>query len=151
MLQRHRHVLAGVPVKKEVAGVAMGLILTPDGDYRILTDILGSEDALGDMDFKVAGDAEGITAFQMDIKVCASLAPACPCCQYNLSRLLFCSSITALAKSGLDNAAWILAHAAIKDFQWPSTTMATYSLHRVQSKPLHKAIAGNSALGATGM
>ena len=66
-------VLAGVPIKREVAGVAMGLILTKDGRYKILTDILGSEDALGDMDFKVAGDAEGITAFQMDIKVTADL------------------------------------------------------------------------------
>ena len=47
----------------------MGLILTEDGQYKILTDILGSEDALGDMDFKVAGDDEHITAFQMDIKV----------------------------------------------------------------------------------
>ena len=60
---------AGVPIKRQVAGVAMGLILNEDGSYRILTDILGSEDALGDMDFKVAGDADGITAFQMDIKV----------------------------------------------------------------------------------
>lgn len=47
----------------------MGLVLASNGQYRILTDILGLEDALGDMDFKVAGDAEGITAFQMDIKV----------------------------------------------------------------------------------
>lgn len=53
----------------------MGLILTEDGKYKILTDILGSEDALGDMDFKVAGDAECITAFQMDIKV---IIPAQP-------------------------------------------------------------------------
>ncbi|CAL8470982.1 g10524 [Coccomyxa elongata] len=60
---------AGVPVSRPVAGVAMGLILEPSGQFRILTDILGSEDAMGDMDFKVAGDAENITAFQMDIKV----------------------------------------------------------------------------------
>ena len=46
----------------------MGLILEPDGRFCVLTDILGSEDALGDMDFKVAGDADGVTAFQMDIK-----------------------------------------------------------------------------------
>ena len=52
-----------------VAGIAMGLILEEDGQFQVLTDILGSEDALGDMDFKVAGDAEGVTAFQMDIKV----------------------------------------------------------------------------------
>ena len=52
-----------------VAGVAMGLVLEPDGAFVVLTDILGSEDALGDMDFKVAGDRDGITAFQMDIKV----------------------------------------------------------------------------------
>eukprot|EP00854_Cymbomonas_tetramitiformis_P004692 gene4692-5744_t len=63
---------AGVPIKRPVAGVAMGLILEEAGGEVkdvVLTDILGSEDALGDMDFKVAGDAEGITAFQMDIKV----------------------------------------------------------------------------------
>ena len=60
---------AGVPVARPIAGVAMGLVLTEDGRAVVLTDILGSEDALGDMDFKVAGDAEGITAFQMDIKV----------------------------------------------------------------------------------
>lgn len=47
----------------------MGLILEPDGRFTVLTDILGSEDALGDMDFKVAGSAEAVTAFQMDIKV----------------------------------------------------------------------------------
>lgn len=60
---------AGVPVKDMVAGVAMGLILEENGDFVVLTDILGSEDALGDMDFKVAGNEEGVTAFQMDIKV----------------------------------------------------------------------------------
>ncbi len=59
---------AGVPVKAHVAGVAMGLIL--DGNrFAVLTDILGDEDHLGDMDFKVAGSANGITALQMDIKV----------------------------------------------------------------------------------
>lgn len=60
---------AGVPVTRPVAGVAMGLMLEEGGQFRILTDILGSEDAMGDMDFKVAGDADAITAFQMDIKV----------------------------------------------------------------------------------
>lgn len=59
---------AGVPIKRPVAGIAMGLILEKD-HFIILSDILGIEDALGDMDFKVTGDAEGITAFQMDIKV----------------------------------------------------------------------------------
>lgn len=59
---------AGVPIKRPVAGIAMGLILEGD-KYTILSDILGIEDYLGDMDFKVAGDFEGITAFQMDIKV----------------------------------------------------------------------------------
>ena len=59
---------AGVPLKSAVAGVAMGLIL--DGSrYAVLTDILGDEDHLGDMDFKVAGTLEGVTALQMDIKV----------------------------------------------------------------------------------
>ena len=60
---------AGVPLKAPVAGVAMGLILEDDGDFAILTDILGDEDHLGDMDFKVAGTANGITALQMDIKI----------------------------------------------------------------------------------
>ncbi len=59
---------AGVPIKKPVAGIAMGLIIEDD-QYRILTDILGDEDHLGDMDFKVAGTRDGITAFQMDIKI----------------------------------------------------------------------------------
>lgn len=59
---------AGVPITRPVSGIAMGLILE-EGKYVILSDILGVEDALGDMDFKVAGDKEGITAFQMDIKI----------------------------------------------------------------------------------
>ncbi|MDD7417810.1 MAG: polyribonucleotide nucleotidyltransferase, partial [Spirochaetales bacterium] len=65
---------AGVPMKKMVAGIAMGLITEPEGDnpygkYKILSDILGEEDHLGDMDFKVAGTRDGITGFQMDIKI----------------------------------------------------------------------------------
>ena len=59
---------AGIPIKKAVAGVAMGLVL--DGDnFCVITEILGDEDHLGDMDFKVAGTADGVTALQMDIKV----------------------------------------------------------------------------------
>ena len=61
---------AGVPIKAPVAGIAMGLITSPDGSkYTILTDIQGLEDHMGDMDFKVAGTREGITALQMDIKI----------------------------------------------------------------------------------
>ena len=60
---------AGVPLKAPVAGVAMGLILEEDGSYAILSDILGDEDHLGDMDFKVAGTEAGITSLQMDIKI----------------------------------------------------------------------------------
>ncbi|HEY1456822.1 MAG TPA: polyribonucleotide nucleotidyltransferase [Candidatus Dormibacteraeota bacterium] len=59
---------AGVPIKAPVAGIAMGLI-TREGKFAVLTDIQGVEDALGDMDFKVAGTREGITALQMDIKI----------------------------------------------------------------------------------
>ena len=59
---------AGVPLKAHVAGVAMGLILE-DNKFAVLTDILGDEDHLGDMDFKVAGTIEGVTALQMDIKI----------------------------------------------------------------------------------
>ncbi|MDF2140456.1 polyribonucleotide nucleotidyltransferase [Paenirhodobacter sp. CAU 1674] len=66
---------AGVPLKAPVAGVAMGLILEEDGKYAVLTDILGDEDHLGDMDFKVAGTEAGITSLQMDIKV-AGITPA---------------------------------------------------------------------------
>ncbi|KRS19761.1 polyribonucleotide nucleotidyltransferase [Roseovarius indicus] len=65
---------AGVPLKAAVAGVAMGLVLEEDGSYGILTDILGDEDHLGDMDFKVAGTEKGITSLQMDIKV-AGITP----------------------------------------------------------------------------
>ena len=61
---------AGVPIKAPVAGIAMGLMKNPDeGKVAVLTDIQGLEDFLGDMDFKVAGTAEGITAIQMDIKI----------------------------------------------------------------------------------
>ena len=59
---------AGIPLKKAVAGVAMGLV-KGDEDYCVITDILGDEDHLGDMDFKVAGTADGVTALQMDIKI----------------------------------------------------------------------------------
>ncbi len=60
---------AGVPIKAPVAGVAMGLVTDDTGRYKILTDIQGTEDHLGDMDFKVAGTTRGITALQMDIKI----------------------------------------------------------------------------------
>jgi polyribonucleotide nucleotidyltransferase len=59
----------GVQIKKPVSGIAMGLISDPDGKYAILSDILGDEDHLGDMDFKVTGTRDGITACQMDIKI----------------------------------------------------------------------------------
>src|SRR5207237_2378686 len=61
---------AGVPLKSAVAGVAMGLIMDEQsGKYAVLSDIAGAEDHYGDMDFKVAGTRDGITALQMDIKV----------------------------------------------------------------------------------
>jgi len=60
---------AGVPITAPVSGVAMGLIMGEDGTYKVLTDIAGLEDAMGDMDFKVAGTEKGITALQMDIKI----------------------------------------------------------------------------------
>ncbi len=60
---------AGVQMKKPVSGIAMGLISREDGKYAVLSDILGDEDHLGDMDFKVTGTADGITACQMDIKI----------------------------------------------------------------------------------
>ena len=59
---------AGVPLKSPVAGIAMGLVMEGER-YKILSDILGDEDHLGDMDFKVAGTNKGITAIQMDIKI----------------------------------------------------------------------------------
>lgn len=59
----------GVPIKRPVAGIAMGLVLGENGDYKILTDIQGPEDHNGDMDFKVAGTENGITALQMDVKI----------------------------------------------------------------------------------
>lgn len=59
----------GVPIKKPVAGIAMGLVMRDDKNYKILTDIQGPEDHYGDMDFKAAGTAEGVTALQMDVKV----------------------------------------------------------------------------------
>lgn len=59
----------GVPIKNPVAGIAMGLMMNENGEYKILTDIQGPEDHHGDMDFKVAGTKEGITAIQLDVKV----------------------------------------------------------------------------------
>lgn len=59
----------GIPIKAPVTGIAMGLVMNDEGQYAILSDILGDEDHLGDMDFKITGTAEGITACQMDIKV----------------------------------------------------------------------------------
>lgn len=60
---------AGVPIKKPVAGVAMGIITGKNGEYQVLSDIQGLEDHFGDMDFKVAGTKDGITAMQMDVKI----------------------------------------------------------------------------------
>src|SRR5678815_431666 len=61
---------AGVPISAPVAGIAMGLVTDAEtGQYAILSDIQGMEDALGDMDFKIAGTESGVTAIQMDIKV----------------------------------------------------------------------------------
>lgn len=60
---------AGVPIKAPISGIAMGLMINKEGQYKILSDIAGHEDHLGDMDFKVAGSSQGITALQMDIKV----------------------------------------------------------------------------------
>ncbi|MFP6634707.1 MAG: polyribonucleotide nucleotidyltransferase, partial [Dehalococcoidia bacterium] len=60
---------AGVPIKKSVAGIAMGLVVGENGQQAILSDIQGVEDFLGDMDFKVAGSAEGVNALQMDVKI----------------------------------------------------------------------------------
>ncbi|GAI73673.1 unnamed protein product, partial [marine sediment metagenome] len=60
---------AGIPIKRAVAGIAMGLVTGESGKYAVLTDIEGVEDAYGDMDFKVAGTTEGITALQLDIKL----------------------------------------------------------------------------------
>src|SRR5256885_4129217 len=60
---------AGVPIKSPVAGIAMGLVESKDGSqHKVLTDIQGIEDALGDMDFKVAGTAKGVTGLQLDLK-----------------------------------------------------------------------------------
>jgi len=59
---------AGVPIKAPVAGISIGLVMEPDGRYRLLTDIIGEEDHYGDMDFKVAGTRQGITGVQLDIK-----------------------------------------------------------------------------------
>lgn len=67
---------AGVPLKKMVAGVAMGLLLSKDGKFYVVTDLMGDEDAFGFMDFKVAGTLDGITAIQMDIKYKGGLSRA---------------------------------------------------------------------------
>jgi polyribonucleotide nucleotidyltransferase len=60
---------AGIPIRNPVSGIAMGLVIGDDGKYKILSDIIGTEDFMGDMDFKVAGTHDGITAIQMDLKI----------------------------------------------------------------------------------
>src|SRR3990172_109292 len=60
---------AGVPIKKHVAGISVGLVTSKDGKYKLLTDIQGIEDFAGDMDFKVAGTKDGVTAIQVDTKI----------------------------------------------------------------------------------
>ena len=105
-------------MKRPVAGVAMGLLLDASGSAVILTDILGLEDALGDMDFKVAGDGESITAFQMDIKVEGitmqvleqALAAAQVRCPLMQCAALFC---TAGAAAGARRGAGVLASTAV--------------------------------------
>jgi polyribonucleotide nucleotidyltransferase len=67
--------MPGVPLKSPCAGIAMGLVTGDKGKYSILTDIAGAEDHYGDMDFKVAGTRQGITALQMDIKVAGITIP----------------------------------------------------------------------------
>lgn len=67
---------AGVPIKASVAGIAMGLV-KEENDFVVLSDILGDEDHLGDMDFKVAGTATGVTALQMDIRSKVSPKRSC--------------------------------------------------------------------------
>lgn len=67
---------AGVPLKKMVSGVAMGLLMSTNGQFKVLTDLMGDEDAFGFMDFKVAGTLDGITAIQMDIKYKGGLSRA---------------------------------------------------------------------------
>ena len=59
----------GVPMKRHIAGIAMGLMMNSKGDYKVLTDIQGPEDHYGDMDLKIAGTEEGVTAVQMDVKI----------------------------------------------------------------------------------
>lgn len=66
---------AGVPIKRPVAGIAMGMMSNTKGEYKILTDIQGPEDHFGDMDLKVAGTSEGITAMQMDVKIEGATVP----------------------------------------------------------------------------
>ncbi|MDD4803741.1 MAG: polyribonucleotide nucleotidyltransferase [Candidatus Pacebacteria bacterium] len=66
----------GVPIKRPVAGIASGLMMDKEGNYKVLTDIQGPEDHYGDMDFKVAGTTDGITAIQMDVKVAGIPIPA---------------------------------------------------------------------------
>lgn len=66
---------AGVPIKRPVAGIAMGMMSDDKGNYKVLTDIQGPEDHFGDMDFKVAGTSEGVTAVQMDVKVAGVPVP----------------------------------------------------------------------------
>ncbi|MDC3414094.1 polyribonucleotide nucleotidyltransferase [Aquibacillus sp. 3ASR75-11] len=100
---------AGVPIKAPVAGIAMGLVKSGD-DYTILTDIQGMEDFLGDMDFKVAGTANGVTALQMDIKI------------EGLSKEILEEALTQAKKGRMD----ILGH-MLDTIQEPKTELSKYA------------------------
>ena len=112
---------AGVPIKAPVAGAAMGLITdTATGRYAVLTDINGKEDAYGDMDFKVAGTAEGVTALQMDIKVarhhrCEIMRDALE--QARVARLFILDKMTAVISASRERA--VAVRAAHHDHQDP--------------------------------
>ncbi|KGX93127.1 polyribonucleotide nucleotidyltransferase [Pontibacillus halophilus JSM 076056 = DSM 19796] len=100
---------AGVPIKAPVAGIAMGLVKSGD-DYTVLTDIQGMEDALGDMDFKVAGTAAGVTALQMDIKI------------DGLSREILEEALTQAKKGRMD-----ILESMMATIQEPREELSTYA------------------------
>jgi polyribonucleotide nucleotidyltransferase len=101
---------AGVPLRAPVGGIAMGLITSPDGRYAVLTDIQGVEDAMGDMDFKVAGSRVGVTALQMDIKT------------GGLSRQVFAEALAQAREARM-----VVLDAMAEALPAPRTVLSTYA------------------------
>jgi polyribonucleotide nucleotidyltransferase len=125
---------AGVPLKRPVSGIAMGLILE-GSEFAVLSDILGDEDHLGDMDFKVAGTSEGITTMQMDIKI-AGITEEIMGRRWRRPRKAARTSWAKWPRRWIDTRTELSAHAPrIETIQMPTSQDPRSHRHRRQGDP----------------